>query len=195
VEGGSVSPLLTGGWPTAPEIANMSDIVYRYNPEIDECSYMETSPVYQQAALTQQYCLQFITQDKELLHEFRAATRSGWAEWVSTITPYGDEARKVQAWENDSFAIKREGEYEKTRLADGPLFTSRAAGAQAVRDCVYKVHTYFNPPGHKRKKRRIGLGSLVSSFIELKRTGGTGPTGHFSTGGGSSHIGPDLTEE
>jgi hypothetical protein len=98
--------------------------------------------------------------DNSLLHAFStigSGTAEEWAEWVAQATPYGSEARKLLAWHRDRLAASplKDGDHGSSGLEEGPIFTSKRAGATALRNCVEKVHLYFMPP-QKGINRAIG---------------------------------------
>ena len=80
--------------------------------------------------------------DRKILHEFRNASHHNWAEWVALVSPYGEDARKVQRWEDDSCST----EPTKTRIPEGPVFATRAEGLHALRECAYNVLIHCHPP-------------------------------------------------
>lgn len=88
-----------------------------------------------------------------VLREFRKADAHHWGEWVKSVTPFGDEAMRLQAWAALYFRLSPDQEDLSSRpdlhpwLSEGPLFPSKAAGARALAECVFRVHDFlFQPP-------------------------------------------------
>jgi len=139
--------------------------VYKYRSDYSQFGYTEGGG-YPEAGKTQRFVCERLDSDQDVLTEFEHASESRWAEWVASVTPYGAEAHKVQLWQADAFrtkaptaVIERNGSQERhpnaSRLDNDPIFPTTAEGLQAIRDCVYKVHLYFNPA-----KEAKGLGRL-----------------------------------
>ena len=106
-----------------------------------------------------------------VLYEFQSAGRHRWAEWVSAVTPFGEEARRLQRWLEDAYATEpkaamvsyttepacvpgspsgaprpgfttQERHQYASSFNDGPLFATVEDGGRSIQRCVLKVHMH-----------------------------------------------------
>jgi hypothetical protein len=146
---------------------------------IDYVSKYAQHGLFSDAHYTQRYVLERAlgsepakrNQPKGVLYEFPSAARHRWAEWVSAATPFGEEARKVQRWLEDSYATEpktatvsyttnpapapgsptgsplpshtsQERHPYASELDDGPIFSNLEEGGRAIQRCVLNIHLY-----------------------------------------------------
>lgn len=128
---------------------------------------------FERAKSAQRFICERFDNDKDVIHEFRNATSWRYAEWVASVTPYGEEAHKVQRWQEDNFATADGKLFRisgmpdtESHLPDGPVFLTVEEGLGSLRDVVAKVHLYFNPPEGSNARRAKSALQFASNVLK-----------------------------